>query len=92
MCKMTKFHICLSELPESALRGIRARDGEAASAADMLELPAGTGVIYVVALGYPAESPVSEDAAAGEPVRYYLDDEDRLHVPKFTVDALTVWR
>lgn len=57
-----------------------------------LELPAGTAVLYVVALGYPAEAPVSEDAAAGEPVRYYLDDEDRLHVPKFTVDALTEWR
>ena len=57
-----------------------------------LELPAGTAVVYVVALGYPAETPVSEEAAAGESVRYYLDDEDRLHVPKFTVDALTVWR
>ena len=59
---------------------------------EVLELPAGYEVLYVVALGYPAETPVSEDAAAGEPVRYYLDDGDRLHVPKFTVEALTIWR
>lgn len=59
---------------------------------ETLGLPSETAVLYVIALGYPAEAPVSEDAAAGESVRYYLDDEDRLHVPKFTVDALTLWR
>jgi len=58
---------------------------------ETLGLAAGTAVLYVVALGYPAEAPVSEDVAAGGSVRYYLDDEDRLHVPKFTVDALTTW-
>ena len=70
-----------------------------ALAATLLDAPARRGTawpvqlaLFVVALGYPAEQPVSEDAAAGESVRYYLDDEDRLHVPKFTVDALLSWQ
>ncbi|MHA1731567.1 MAG: nitroreductase family protein [Promethearchaeota archaeon] len=41
----------------------------------------------VVALGYPAESPRVEEADTDDPadakaVRYYLDDDDVLHVPK----------
>ncbi|MHB0946805.1 MAG: nitroreductase family protein [Sedimentisphaerales bacterium] len=35
----------------------------------------------VVALGKPAENPVMEDAA-GADTKYYLDANDRLHVPK----------
>jgi nitroreductase len=35
----------------------------------------------VVALGKPAEKPVMEDAA-GEDMKYYLDAQDVLHVPK----------
>lgn len=35
----------------------------------------------VVALGKPAEKPVMEDAA-GEDTKYYLDENDVLHVPK----------
>ena len=58
---------------------------------EAIGLAPGEEVLYVVALGYPAETPVSEDADAGDSVRYYLDGDDRLHVPKFTVEALTRW-
>ena len=58
----------------------------------ILELPEDTTVIYLLAAGYPDEAPVLEDIAAGMPVNYYLDDNDVLHVPTFTVDAITQWR
>ena len=58
----------------------------------ILELPQDSTVIYLLAAGYPDESPVQEDVGAGMPVNYYLDDNDVLHVPKFTVDAITQWR
>jgi nitroreductase len=35
----------------------------------------------VVALGKPAEKPVMEDAS-GADTKYYLDDNDELHIPK----------
>lgn len=41
----------------------------------------------VVALGRPAEEPVMEDARGGE-VTYYLDGENRLHVPKRVMDNI----
>ena len=58
----------------------------------ILALPEDSAVIYLLAVGYPDESPVEEDISAGMPVEYYLDDNDVLHVPKFTVDAITEWR
>jgi len=38
----------------------------------------------VIALGYPAEQPQSEDAEnnTAEGLKYYLDDNDQLHIPK----------
>ena len=60
-------------------------------ARERLGLPDDVQVLYLVALGYPAETPVLEDASdAGQP-RYYLDENDRLHVPKLAVDDLTTW-
>ncbi|MFA6104225.1 MAG: nitroreductase family protein [Victivallaceae bacterium] len=58
----------------------------------ILALPEDLTVIYLLAVGYPDESPVQEDIAAGMSANYYLDDNDVLHVPKFTVDAITQWR
>ena len=50
-------------------------------------------VRYLLAVGYPAELyPVQEDITRDGDPAYYLDEEDRLHVPKYTVDALTVWK
>ncbi len=47
-------------------------------------------VLYLVAVGFPAESPVTEEAVDGD-VAYYLDDQDTLHVPKLPVDELCQW-
>ncbi len=58
----------------------------------LLALPEDSAVIYLLAVGYPDELPVEEDISAGMPVEYHLDDNDVLHVPKFTVDAITEWR
>lgn len=58
----------------------------------ILNLPEKLSVIYLVAVGYPDESPVQEDIDAGMSEKYYLDDNDVLHVPKFSVDAITEWR
>lgn len=55
----------------------------------LLELPEERSILYLVALGRPAESPVAEEASGS--VRYYLDDADVLHVPKYSVDDLTTW-
>ena len=59
---------------------------------DLLEMPEEDAVLYVIALGYAAEKPVSEDIDDPQKVKYYLDDEDLLHVPKLTVDAITSWK
>ena len=59
---------------------------------ELLELPEELSILYVVALGYMAERPVSEDVDDPAQVKYYLDDGDLLHVPKLSVDALTCWK
>jgi nitroreductase len=58
----------------------------------LLELPEDTAILYIVALGYAAEKPVSEDVKDPEQVKYYLDDNDLLHVPKLSVETLTSWK
>jgi hypothetical protein len=45
-----------------------------------LGVPAGYLIDSVIALGYPAESPVTEDLE--DSIEYWKDDEGRLHVPK----------
>lgn len=42
----------------------------------------------VLAIGLPDEDPIAEDAA-GDSVKYYLDDDDKLHVPKRPLKAVT---
>lgn len=60
---------------------------------ELLEPPEGLQVRYLLAVGYPAELyPVQEDITIEGDPAYYLDEEDRLHVPKYTVEALTSWR
>ena len=41
----------------------------------------------ILALGYPDEEPVVEEMK-GEEYRYWLDDDDRLHVPKRPLSAV----
>jgi FMN reductase [NAD(P)H] len=58
---------------------------------EIVSLPEGREALYLVAVGYPDESPVKEDIDTNGSPKYYLDDNDCLHVPKYTVDALTDW-
>ena len=58
----------------------------------LLDLPAQEETLYLMAVGYPDEEPVQEDIDSGESMKYYLDGEDVLHVPKFKTDAITQWR
>ncbi len=48
--------------------------------------------MYLVAVGYSDETPVQEDIDSGTPTKYFLDDKDVIHVPKFKVDAIAIWR
>ncbi len=58
----------------------------------LLQLPADADVLFVLAVGHPAEHPVLEDTDDPEAVQYYLDDHDTLHVPKLTLRQLVDWR
>lgn len=58
---------------------------------ELLELAAATEVVYLISVGYPAETPVWEDASDSGHVKYYLDDNDVLHVPKLSAEDLTTW-
>ena len=58
---------------------------------ELLALPEDVECLNLVALGYPAEKPLLEDTDDPENIRYYLDEDDRLHVPKLSVDELTTW-
>ena len=49
-------------------------------------VPEDRDVVGVIALGYPAEAPVLEER--DEDVKYWLDEEDVLHVPKRSVGAV----
>lgn len=60
--------------------------------AEILSIEKPDQILYLVALGHPAESPVSEDIPEGASTDYYLDDTDTLHVPKYAIDAITTWR
>lgn len=58
----------------------------------ILGLDARCESIYLVAVGYPGEAPVLENVGPDASIKYYLDDNDVLHVPKYTVEAITEWR
>jgi len=58
----------------------------------LLELPHDKQVLYLVAVGYPAEKPVSEDVPADKSVFYYLDDQKCLRVPKIRLEDVATWR
>jgi len=57
----------------------------------ILEIPSRLGIDTLIALGYPAEAPVMEDvdeSRGTDGIKYYLDSEDRLHVPKRRVESI----
>jgi len=59
--------------------------------AETIKSAPGEKIIFLVAVGYPDESPICEDIPAGHSTKYYLDKDDVIHVPKFTVAAITKW-
>lgn len=59
---------------------------------EIIGLPEDQKSVFLVALGYPDESPVQEDIDLAEPTKYYLDENDVLHVPKFRTEEITEWR
>ncbi|MDD5698584.1 MAG: nitroreductase family protein [Victivallaceae bacterium] len=58
----------------------------------LLDLPAPQETLYLLAVGYPDEEPVAEDIDPEGSMKYYLDADDVLHVPKLKIDAITEWR
>ena len=60
--------------------------------AELLALPQDRKLLYLVAVGYPAEEPLHEDAAVGGSLAYYLDDADTLHIPKVPLAEVAVWK
>ena len=58
----------------------------------LLGLSQDIAILYIIALGYAAEKPVHDDIDDPGKVKYYLDENDLLHVPKLTVDAITEWK
>ena len=54
--------------------------------ARILQVPEDRAIVDVVALGYPAETPVAEEAK--ESLRYYKDDHQALHVPKRPLETI----
>jgi nitroreductase len=53
----------------------------------LLGIPENFAIDSVVSLGVPDEEPVMEDCK-GDSVEYYLDENDRLHVPKRKIDDI----
>lgn len=58
----------------------------------LLQMPEESAILYIIALGYAAERPVSEDVDDPGAVKYYLDGNDLLHVPKLSVESITSWK
>lgn len=54
----------------------------------ILSIPENYKIDSIIALGFPAEEPIMEDCA-GDDTRYYLDDNDVLHVPKRPLKKIT---
>ena len=52
--------------------------------AALIAMPENYLIDSVIALGYPDEEPALEDCK-DDSIKYYLDDNDRLHVPKRTL-------
>jgi nitroreductase len=59
---------------------------------ELLRLNGDIKSVFLVALGYADECPISEDITTEDDQKYYLDENDRLHVPKYTVESITQWR
>jgi len=57
---------------------------------EILNVPNGLDVVLVVALGYPAENPMVDKMKYGD-IKYWLDDNGVLHVPKRYLKDIIKW-
>lgn len=55
----------------------------------LLELPTHLQVVYLLAVGYPAQESHITDMQGGD-VKYYLDEQGVLHVPKRSLDEILI--
>lgn len=55
----------------------------------ILDLGEETELHFLIAVGYPAETPQSEDISSDQSTAYYLDDNNVLHVPKIKTEDIT---
>ena len=58
---------------------------------DICNIPGNYSLDSLLAIGYPAESPVTEQVKEGD-IKYYLDDDKVLHVPKLSVEEIIIKR
>jgi len=56
----------------------------------ILNIPDSLEIVLVVALGYPAENPVVDKIKDGD-IRYWLDENGVLHVPKRKLKDIVRW-
>jgi len=57
---------------------------------EILTIPDAFDIVLIVALGYPAESPVADKVKDGD-IKYWLDENRVLHVPKRSLDEIVKW-
>jgi nitroreductase len=55
-----------------------------------MDIPEWFEILLVLALGYPSEMVVLEDAARGGDIKYYRDADDVHHVPKRALDEVII--
>ncbi len=55
---------------------------------ELLNIPPREQLLFLLAVGHPAENPVEDTITAEESVAYYLDEYNTLHVPKYTFEAV----
>jgi len=56
----------------------------------ILKVPDSLDIVLVVALGYPAENPVADKMNNGD-IKYWLDENGILHVPKRSLEEVVKW-
>lgn len=57
--------------------------------ANILETDKSEELLYLLAVGHPAENPVEDEISSGESVAYYVDEFNTLHVPKYNIESVT---
>ncbi len=57
---------------------------------EILNVPNSLDIILVVALGHPAENPVADEIKNGD-IKYWLDENGVLHVPKRDLEHIVKW-